>query len=292
MTMRVLKKDLAREAQSKSLALRRELNIDPISPVCIYEICEKLGITVQFVDKIPSLEGIYLNQEKRILISSLRPLARQRYTCGHELGHHLFDHGCKVDELCESAQRYDPQEFLVDCFSGFLLMPKLALISAFTARNWIPESATPRQIFAIACNFGVGYDTIINHMAYALKMISSERSQELKKHTPKSIRQELFGEHLQSSYLIIADKKWISKTIDVEVGHHILVPKTAELDSQLGINYISEIPSLSEKIVRVEKPGIIRMFCPESEWAVFIRISRINYEGHSIYRHLEDCDDE
>jgi Zn-dependent peptidase ImmA (M78 family) len=288
--MRKSKRELAQEALYKAGELRKKFKIPPMSPVPIYEICKDLDLTVRFVN-VSSMEGMYVHGEKNILISSRRPLTRKHYTCGHELGHHVFDHGYKVDELLEAGQKDDPQEFLVDCFAGFLLMPKLALKNAFNIRGWSPELATPRQIFTISCNFNVGYETIINHMNHAVKMISSQRASELKRLTPKSIRQELMGGDSDTS-LVIADEQWISQTIDVEVGCQILVPKTTEIDIQPDIASIVENSSVCGKIVRAEKPGIIRAFCPDSNWAVFIRISRLNYEGLSEYRHLEDCDNE
>jgi Zn-dependent peptidase ImmA (M78 family) len=288
--MQISRKELAQEALKKSLEVRRQAKLDVTSPAAIYEICEALGLTVQFI-KLSSMEGMYMNKERRILISSLRPLARRYYTCSHELGHHVFDHGYKIDELAKAGQKYDPQEFLVDCFAGFLLMPKLALLNAFTVRGWSPESATPLQVFIISCNFSVGYETIISHMTHTLKMISVNRAAELKKSTPKSIRHELIGNDSSPS-LIVADEQWASKTIDVEVGCQILVPKAAEINSQSSIVSITEIAVGYGKVIRAERPGIVRVFCRDSNWAVFIRVSRLNYEGLSEYRHMEDCDDE
>jgi Zn-dependent peptidase ImmA (M78 family) len=288
--MQISRRELAQKALTKSLEVRRQANIDVMSPAPIYEICEALGLTVQFV-KLSSMEGMYINKERRILISSLRPLARRYYTCSHELGHHIFNHGCKMDELAEAGQKDDPQEFLVDCFAGFLLMPKLALLNAFTVRGWAPASATPLQVFVISCNFSVGYETIISHMTHTLKMISVGRATELRKSTPKSIRNELIGDNLSTS-LIVADEKWASKTIDVETGCQILVPQSAEINSQAGIVAITEIAVGCGKIIRAERPGIVRVFCRDSNWAVFIRVSRLSYEGFSEHRHLEDYDDE
>ena len=37
-------------------------------------------------------------------------------------------------------------------------------------------------------------------------------------------------------------------------------------------------------------PGIARLESLDRSWAAFIRVSRENFEGRSIYRHLEDPD--
>ncbi len=282
--------DLAKQALSKALEVRRKLNLDLKSPVCIYDVCKELGLTVQFV-ALSGIAGMYLNEEKekRILVSSLRPLPRKNYTCGHELGHNLFGHGSKIDEMEETARRNqrDPQEFLVDCFAGFLLMPKVGVLNAFTLRGWTPATATPQQIFTVSCSFGVGYDTLIDHMTYTLQLITEIKARELKKSSPKTVRQELLGE--SSNPLMIADQQWLLKTIDVEVGYQLLLPKTAQIEGDI----ISFKADLQEGcLFRTARQGVARAYCPDSDWAAFIRVSRFEYTGFSEFRHTEESDDE
>lgn len=283
-------KDLAKQALSKALEVRRKLNLDLKSPVCIYDVCKELGLTVQFVPLF-GIEGMYLNEDggKRILVSSLRPLPRKTYTCGHELGHDLFGHGSKVDELEEAMRRNqrDPQEFLVDCFAGFLLMPKIAVLNAFTLRGWMPATTTPQQVFTVACSFGVGYNTLIEHMTYTLQIITEAKAKELKKSNPKTVRQELLGE--SSNPLMIADEQWLLKTIDVEVGYQLLLPKTVQIEG----NSISFQGNIQQNcLFRADRQGVVRAYCPDSDWAAFIRVSRFEYAGFSEFRHTEESDDE
>lgn len=292
--------DLAKQAQAKALEVRRKFNLDPKLPICIYDICEKLGelyegkdVTVQFVPLL-GLEGMYINEakERRILISSCRPLPRKTFTCAHELGHHLFNHGLKVDQLEETVtgSQRDPQEFLVDCFAGFLLMPAIAVRYAFTIRGWSPATATPQQIFAVACSFGVGYNTLIDHMHYTLKLITEIKARELKKASPKTIRQDLLEEP-SSSPLLIADEQWLLKTVDVEVGYQLLLPKTVKIEGDIiSFQASLEVGSL----FKADCPGIARAYCPDTNWAVMIRVSRFEYTGFSssTYRHFGEYDDE
>jgi len=40
------------------------------------------------------MEGMYYRGDPaRIVIGARRPLSRRNFTCGHELGHHIFGHG-------------------------------------------------------------------------------------------------------------------------------------------------------------------------------------------------------
>ncbi len=282
---------LAGQALNKALEIRRKLNIQANFPLDIYSACEQLDITVQFV-AIPSGEGMYWHEdgEARILVSAHRPLPRKVFTCGHELGHHLFDHGSTIDELEESTRRsqFDPKEFLVDCFSGFFLMPKLAVQSAFSSRSWTPATATPLQAFTIACSFGVGYSTLIDHMTYALKLITETKAKELKKSSPKNIRQGLFGE-LSTNPLMVVDEQWLLKTVDVEVGYQILLPKTVQIEGDI-VSFQTD--TKYGRLFQADHSGLARAYCPGMNWAVNIRVSRFEYVGLSAYRHFGECDDE
>src|SRR5689334_19259961 len=94
------RRPLAQEALHRAIAVRREAGVGPTSPLDIYALCAQRQITVRFVPF--SMEGAYVRGTRPgILLSALRPLARRAFTCGHELGHHVFGHGFTVDELVE-----------------------------------------------------------------------------------------------------------------------------------------------------------------------------------------------
>jgi len=119
---------LAQKAMQKSIEIRTQLGFALNSPICIYDLCDKLKVKVRFVDI--DMEGVYIKgEEPTILLSSLRPLSRRNFTCAHELGHHIFEHGSTIDELQEGLDEFktfSPDEFLVDTFAGFLFMPTLS----------------------------------------------------------------------------------------------------------------------------------------------------------------------
>lgn len=281
---------LAQKAMLKSIDIRKQAGFGLNSPICIYGLCDKMKVKVRFVDI--SMEGIYLKgEEPTILLSALRPLPRRNFTCAHELGHHTFEHGSTVDELIEDSDKpktFNPEEFLVDSFAGFLLMPILAVRKAFVSRGWDVASATPVQIFTIACSFGVGYKTLIDHMAYALKMISHSQAALLRKSTPKVIREEILGRS-STDPLILADAHWSLSTIDAEVGSQLLLPSTAQATKDT-ITVQEYLPSGC--LFRANHPGIVRVYCPNNKWAVFVRVSRYKFVGLSKYRHLEEVEDE
>ncbi len=281
---------LAQTAMHKSIYVRNQAGLALNNPICIYDLCDKLKVKVRFVDI--SMEGMYLKgEEPEIFLSALRPLPRRNFTCTHELGHHIFEHGSTFDELIEDSDNpktFNPEEFLVDSFAGFLLMPILAVRKAFVSRGWDVASATPIQIFTIASSFGVGYKTLVEHMTYTLKMLGRSQAALLLKSTPKAIRQEMLG-YASPDPLIVGDAHWSLPTLDAEVGSWLLLPSMAEATNDTI--FIQE-DRPKGRLFRANRPGIVRVYCPNNKWAVFIRVSRYQFVGLSKYRHLEEVEDE
>ena len=176
---------LAIQAMQAAAATRAKAGVGQSGPVCIYGICETLGVTVRF--NYINMEGMYQRgAQPRIHLSARRPLPRRAFNCAHELGHHKFRHGTSIDELREDAKSKpweDPKEFLADTFAGFMLMPTIGLRRAFKVRGWTPATATPAQMFMIACDFGVGYNTLRAHPSAGVSMLAPGRAKHLLKRT-------------------------------------------------------------------------------------------------------------
>lgn len=281
---------LVQQAHQKAIEVRRKAGFDNKSPLCIYSLCDKFNVRVRFTDI--SMEGMYFREANPvILLSALRPLPRRIFTCAHELGHHVFGHSSTMDELLgesESSKTFQPEEFLANSFAGFLLMPILGVRKAFVSRGWDVVSATPEQIFTVACSFGVGYETLITHMVYTLKRLAPPKASLLLKTKPKAIREKVLGRP-SSDPLIIADADWSMPTIDAEVGSLLLLPTGAEA--------ANDTISLEEnhrkgQLFKANRPGIVRVYCRDTGWAVFVRVSRYQFIGLSQYRHLEGVEDE
>ena len=178
--------DLAREALDKSLELREEAGLPLGTPVNVFDLCERLTpkVRVRFADY--SMEGCYSQSDRPLIeVSAQRPLGRRVFNTAHELGHHALGHpGTRLDEQLEEGKADPtaaPEEFAANAFAGFLLMPKIGVRRAFTSRAWSIAAPEPEQAFIIACHFGVGYLTLVNHLAFGLRAIGSVRAEELRK---------------------------------------------------------------------------------------------------------------
>ena len=284
------RRGLATQAMQAAIATRAKAKLDQHGPICIYGLAETLGITVRFNNI--NMEGMYQRGVRpRIHLSARRPLSRRAYNCAHELGHHIFGHGSSIDELHEDAKEHpweDPKEFLADTFAGFMLMPIMGLRRSFAIRGWTPETATAVQMLTIACDFGVGYGTLLTHLSTGVDMIPRTRANALQRVTPKALRAEILGA-MTPEPLIVADPHRAGPTLDAEVKMLLLLPPRTETT---GASLAYERNLADGRLFRAVRPGIVQASADSGAWAVFVRIAPEAYVGLAQYRHLEDDPDE
>lgn len=106
------------------------------------------------------------------------------------------------------------------------------------------------------------------------------------RYSPKSIRESVLDSR-ETGDLIIADEHWDSRPIDLKVGDLLLVPTGATMEGRAcapdtDLKYGSLFAAVTPGVARVETSG----------WAAFVRVTRDGYEGRSVFRHLEEIDNE
>ncbi len=281
-------REIAREALRSALRVRRRADVGKALPICVYDLAEKIGVEVKFVGG-NSFGGMYEKTCETILVPAMRPPGRQVFTAAHELGHWAFKHGTRVDRVedFDSLTSVEPEERLANLFAGYLLMPLWAIEEAFARRNWKPENSTPLQIYAISCQFGVGYSTLIQHLRWSLCLISADRAQELDQTTPKLLRQSVLGGN-SVRHLVVAGPEWVNSVpIDLAVGDIALVPYGVGVEGSCArLMARHELGELIEAV----SPGIGRAANANETWTTFLRVARKDFIGRSIYRHMEDPD--
>lgn len=281
---------LAREAIVRAYSVRGDAGLALDSPLCVFDLATQMGIDLWF-KATPRMEGMYCKEPgPTIVVSSLRPAGRQAYTGGHEVGHHAFGHGTRVDELTGPGGRGADQEeeFLADCFAGFLLMPKAAVIRGFASRGWNPATATPEQVFTVAGWLGVGYDALITHMKASLRLVNPSRAETLRKATPKAIKSRLMGRDWTEE-LLVADPQWEGRAIDLQVGDAIVAMPDVLVEHP-GLT--TSQGNLFNTVLIAAAPGRGRICDPATGWAAFVRVSRHGYAGRARFRHLEEAEDD
>jgi Zn-dependent peptidase ImmA (M78 family) len=280
------RKALNLQAIQAASDLRDQLDFDQFGPVDSYHAAELLGIKVVFLDS--SMEGFYFRQTPaRILLSSLRPVARRAFTCAHEVGHHIFGHGSTIDQLQEDdrADSGKPNEVLANAFAAFFLMPSVGLRGAFSRRGWTCEAATPIQMYTIACQFGVGYVTLLNHLSYTLGELSAARRKELGRWTPQRIRQELLEEEYDA--LTLVDEHNEAVSFDLEKEAAILLPIGTEVSGD-ALQFVRSLEDFA--LYQAVKRGRSKVSGVQIPFEV--RVMPKEYVGAAANRFVEDPDED
>lgn len=276
--------ELAHGAVTAALRLRARHGLPPEGPICPIDLALAENVDVRF-EALPSLEGMYTPDEPLILLGSLRPRGRRSYTCAHELGHHVFSHGLRIDELLDdesTTRQRDDAEYVADRFAAALLMPKLAVLHAFAVRGWSIPTCTPEQVYTVAGLLGVGYTTLIGYLEGTLRLLAATTAHTLRRTTPKAIRARVVGAPLAAG-LVIVDEHWFARSVDAEVGDAIAVPNGSSIDGDA-------VERTNDALLRAKAPGIATI--TRGAWTINVRISRSAYTGLAAYRHLEEADDE
>lgn len=275
---------IARQAHRAAMSFRRSAGKTYWEPVCIYDLADAAGIEVRFLD-LPSMEGMYCKSANpMIIINSLRPSGRKAYTCAHELGHHVFGHGTHIDELGDGYLRRPPKEYLADVFAGFLLMPKVGVLRALNLRTWSLSVLSPIEIYTLAGYFGVGYTTFVFHLHESLGMISASTRDSLSAPKLIEVRSMLLGEDCRKN-LVVVENSWAERAVDAEVGDLILGPRDSKNEG-CCIEYVKTISrgNLYQGVAQ----GIGKLVLGDGTWSAFVRVSKKDFVGRSIFRHLED----
>lgn len=280
-------KGLARLALRGALEIRRRRQVPKDAPLCVFDLAERLDLEVRFCAG-NSFEGMYGKTSNVILVPSLRPPGRQAFTAAHEIGHWHFGHGSRIDEVPDFSpeDQDDPDEWLANLFAAYLLMPSWAVEAAFARRSLDPATCSPNKLYLAACELGVGFDTLVQHLRWSLRMITPSRAAELTKVTPKAIREVLLGD-ISTKHLVLTDTAWAAGTVDLQVGHVAILPGGAVIEGDEVI-LLADLPA--GRAVQGHRPGIARAFLEGKDWAKFIRVSRADFEGRNLYRHMKDPD--
>lgn len=277
---------LARQAAFCAAKVRANQRLDFTAPIDIVSVAEACNCEVRFMS-LPSLEGVYSPTPcPVIVVGAERPAGRRCFSCAHELGHHLFRHGMRLEEL--NAQRYacekPPEEYLVDVFAGLLLMSSEALKRTLKLRGWHVDDLTPRRVFRLASYFGVGYMTMVNHMRWSLRMIPSSLHERLRKIAPKEMKAD-FDASPQAE-VVIVDFHWQHRAVDLEIGDTLVLPAGCQIDANKCLIPVAAYQN--ELTFVASATGYSRACHVAQDWAANIRVSSKHYQGLARYRFFRD----
>jgi len=276
---------LIRTAARRAMSFRLANGVPLDSPCDIYQLIPSSRVDLQFVD-IPSLEGMYLDEPEshRICVGAHRPVGRQRFTAAHELGHHVFQHGTRIDAIIRNGDAHAGsrnEELIADTFARYILMPSRAVQTAFRLRNVNPSHPDPASTYSAACWLGVGYETLLSQMECSLKILASADRKCLSKTGPKAIKAELYGGAVAVDVWPL-DELWAGMRLHCQIG-----------DVILGLQPVSSTP-VSDCLLQAAHGaftaagvGNIHALL-RSNRAVQISISRRPYVGFYEYRYMAE----
>jgi Zn-dependent peptidase ImmA (M78 family) len=250
-------------------------------------MAERLKVEVKFCGG-NSFGGMYAKASRTILVPALRPAVRRAFTCSHELCHWHYGHGQHIDILDDIRWGYEssPQEKLANCYTGYLLMPPWAVDKASRNHGLTPAKIAPLDLYRLTCQFGVGYETVVQHLRWSLEIVDQNQADDLLKFTSKQLRESLVGAS-RTRRLVVADQRWEKVPVDLQVGEMAILPGKIQLEGDAARQVEQhELGSLVEAVM----PGIAHVETTDGTRSVYIRVSRTDFAGRSIYRHLEDPD--
>jgi len=199
----------------------------------------------------------------------------------------VLGHGTRIDELVDNASKRatrDPAEDAADLFSAMFLMPKPVVSRMVDGGAVTVEEATSLHVYRIAARLGVGYETVLTHLRWSLRLLAEDRYRELARRHVKDIKADLVG-YDTSAAVWPVDGAWYGRPVDVEVGDILVVPPGVAHEGRV-LEPAGTGPHGA--LLVATRPGLARL--ADGSWSTFVRVQRLRFVGRAIFRHLEDPD--
>lgn len=169
-----------------------EANYD--GPIDVFGEIERCPLWLLF-EPLDKLYGIYMRegQASGVNLHSGHPVALQRFTAAHELGHHVLGHAFSIDSadtIMGGSQSL--QEHAAQSFAAHFLMP-LQLINRLLRRiglNLTAKGLTPVQAYQLSTMAGTSYRAMVGQLE-TLNKISRAQANEWRKLQPVNLKAEL-----------------------------------------------------------------------------------------------------
>ncbi|MCP4806703.1 MAG: ImmA/IrrE family metallo-endopeptidase [Proteobacteria bacterium] len=251
-------------------------------PICIWDVVQdsRLGLSTVLM-ACASMEGLYSHPERMIIVTSLRPPGRRAFSCAHELGHAIFAHGTRVDQLGERPEEHsDPDEFIADSFADSFLMPSVTVRASLARRSLDPARLTPEDAYELANAYGVGFTTMVGYLAATLRVLPWRRAQELRRIRPKAIQQGLLPALTPRRRVISVSAAWERATVDAEVGDYICFRGKLRLPAGNVAVAVSGTAALATR------PGSVGL--DAGGQGLLLRVQRRGFAGRVEHRHKTD----
>lgn len=153
------------DASMAATRLHLQLKTPFDRPVDVVTLAQQLGVWVA-AQPLDALYGFYLREATGacIVLNSKHPETLQRFTCGHEIGHHVLGHQSLTDvrETVTAIQQpnLDLKELAAQSFAASLLMP-LPLVNAVLRTFAADRTLTASDVYVVSRELGVSYTAAV-----------------------------------------------------------------------------------------------------------------------------------
>lgn len=197
--------------------------------VDVFAALEAMGVCC-LAQPLRGLAGAYAAPDAggpAVLLSSRLDEITMRHTAAHELGHHAFGHGSKIDETVETdlaglGGSWPDEEKLAEAFAPWFLMPLPAVRTAIR-RVGIDGRITADAVHEIACWLGASYAGTARHLMN-LKMLTAEQATSLV-HTWRT-RGDKIRAAMTGSAVPPPGRVWMMRAGADQASLHVLVGDT------------------------------------------------------------------
>jgi hypothetical protein len=166
-----------------------------------------------------------------------------------------------------------PEEHAADVFARYLLMPPRAVHAGFRSRGCDPASPTPLQVYIVSSWLGVGYSTLVNHMALTLNLYGAAIRDALLKTPVKQLKQ-LAASVATTCDVWIFDAMWAGCTVHTQLGDVIrglsVKPSPGNVLVDCGIN-TWVCTGVGEGLFGVNSGGLVRICASQRDYIGFYK---------------------
>ena len=226
------------EAMKLSVTLLRDLGTDLGQQVDVYAAIQQLGVSLAFLP-LKDMSGAYLpagpetGEIAGIVINSRHPRSRQRYSAGHELGHHIRDSDsaeaivdADTEFLPRSVTAKNQREATAEAFAAWFLMPRQLVLHLLGALSIVIEPS-PEEVYRLSLELGTSYLATVTQLR-TLKIIPPTAHDRLAKVPPNTIQTTIisFEEQMRGWLSVISRVRNPSREVlayDVEDARFVIV---------------------------------------------------------------------
>lgn len=157
---------------------------------------------------LKGLLGAYLaGPNAGMLVTSERPMAIQRFTAAHELGHHVLGHRPSLDD--ETVLRRMPgspeptgefQEAEADAFAVAFMMPRWLILAHCARQAWqLEDLGRPEVIYQLALRLGASYEATCRTLE-RYRLVSARTARRLREVQPRRLKVDLLRDYRPPDY--------------------------------------------------------------------------------------------